>query len=136
MHVYCNFLLLTSRKNCSDPPLFLGWRRHWLQVIIEKGFFARSSAPNFPWRLRTDVSITIIIIYILYTSWARAFTTAQPPAPVSRRIEHPHNFNPSTTCPDQPPCPLAPLPRRNTHNFNPYTTCPGSSYLQSFSSVS
>ena len=22
MHVYCNFLLLTSRKNCSDPPTF------------------------------------------------------------------------------------------------------------------
>ena len=24
MHVYCNFLLLTSRKNCSDPPTFFG----------------------------------------------------------------------------------------------------------------
>ena len=38
MHVYCNFLLLTSKKNCSDPPLFLGWRSHCCPVLISQLF--------------------------------------------------------------------------------------------------
>ena len=34
MHVYCYFLLLTSKENWFGPPLFLGWRCHWSRSQI------------------------------------------------------------------------------------------------------
>ena len=35
MHVYCNFLLLTSKEKLFGPPhFFLGWRRHWKYRIV------------------------------------------------------------------------------------------------------
>ena len=33
MHIYCDFLLLTSKEKLFEPPLFLGWRRHCRAVV-------------------------------------------------------------------------------------------------------
>ena len=36
MYAYCNFYCSSAKKNCSDPPLFLGWRRRCLSQSIQR----------------------------------------------------------------------------------------------------
>ena len=54
MHVYCNFLLLTSNNNLFGPPTFFGWLRHCgetlnttrIQFLICSAVFERFAGTN------------------------------------------------------------------------------------------